>query len=318
MRATRHVTAAMVLAAFGAVGCSSGKTSQAKHAVIDEAQPGLTSKAASPLLVQGGGEERKPSDAPAISSSFADGEAAYQARKYGEATAIFEGYVARRPKNAWGHYMVALSAWKNGDLAKSEQAFERALSIDGSHMKSLVNESRLFIDQKRYDAAIDRLTRASMIDPDSSDVFRLLGRTYTAKGDTEEAIAAYRAALEVDEEDAWSMNNLGLLLVQAKRADEALPLLAKATELRKDVAEFHNNLGMALEHTGRYKAAAKAYGDALMTNPGYGKAKNNLARVEAVKSGPEEPFNVEQAANSVQPVTKDSGALVSDEQVGTK
>ena len=58
--------------------------------------------------------------APEISSSFADGESAYSARKYAEAAAIFEGYVARRPNNAWGHYMVGLSALKNGDLAKSE------------------------------------------------------------------------------------------------------------------------------------------------------------------------------------------------------
>jgi Flp pilus assembly protein TadD len=97
-----------------------------------------------------------------------------------------------------------------------------------------------------------------------------------------------------------------------------LPLLAKATELRKDVAEFHNNLGMALEHTGRFTAAAKAYGDALTANPDYGKAKGNLARVEAVKHGPEEPFDVEQAAKSVQPETKDAGGLIGDEQAGTK
>jgi Flp pilus assembly protein TadD len=117
------------------------------------------------------------------------------------------------------------------------------------------------------------------------------------------------------------MNNLGLLLVQHKRADEALPLLAKAVESRKDVAEFHNNLGMALEHTGRFKAAAKAYGDALTANPAYGKAKNNLARVEAVKGGPEDPFDVELAAKMVQPPTKDTG-LVSPtadvEQAATK
>jgi len=318
MRATRRVTAAMVLAAFGAVGCSREKTPQGKHAATDAAQPALTSKTASAALGPADGEPLKASVAPAISSSFADGEAAYHARNYGEATAIFEGYVARRPKNAWGHYMVGLSAWKNGDLARSEQAFEQALSIDGSHMKSLVNESRLFIDQKRYDDAIDRLSRASMIDTESSEVFRLLGRTYAAKGDTEHAIAAYRSAIDLNDEDAWSMNNLGLLLVQAKRADEALPWLAKATELRKDVAEFHNNLGMALEHTGRYQAAAKAYGDAVMTNPGSAKAKSNLARVEAVKSGPEEPFDVEQAAKSIQPVTKDAGTRVGDEQVGTK
>ena len=307
MRPTRHVTAVMLLAAFGAVGCSKQEaTPQAKQASTDATQkvPVLTTPA-----VVAAGEGFDSSVAPKISSSFADGEAAYHARKYGEATAIFEGYVADRPHNPWGHYMLGLSAWKSGDLPKSEHAFEQALKLDGAHMKSLVNESRLFIDQKRYDEAIERLTRASEVDPKSTVVFRLLGRTYAAKGEMDEAIEAYRAAIEADEGDAWSMNNLALLLVEIKRADEALPLLAKAVELRKDVAEFHNNLGMALEHTGRFKAAAKAYGDALTTDPAYGKAKKNLARVEAVNSGSEEPFDVEQAAKKVQPPTKDAGVV---------
>jgi tetratricopeptide (TPR) repeat protein len=318
MRPTRHVTAVMLLAAFGAVGCSKHKdTPQAKQV------PDVTQKTpiVKPAAVATSGEGFDSSVAPKISSSFADGETAYRARKYHEATAIFEGYVADRPNNPWGHYMLGLSAWKSGDLPKSEHAFEQALTLDGAHMKSLVNESRLFIDQKRYDEAIERLTRASEIDPGSADVFRLLGRAYGAKGEMDEAIDAYRAAIEANEGDAWSMNNLGLLLVETKRADEALPLLAKAVELRKDVAEFHNNLGMALEHTGRFRAAAKSYGDALTTDPTYRRAKNNLARVDAVKSGPEEPFDVEQAAKSVQPTTKDAGVVspsADHEQAATK
>ena len=63
--------------------------------------------------------------------------------------------------------MLGLSAWKSGDLSKSEKAFEKALSIDPHHVKSLVNLSRVFIDQKRHDEAIDRLTRASEIEPES-------------------------------------------------------------------------------------------------------------------------------------------------------
>ena len=74
-----------------------------------------------------------------------------------------------------------------------------------------------------------------------------------------------------------------------KRADEALPLFSKAVERRSDVAAFHNNLGMALEHTGRFLAAATSYKEALAADPGYAKAKKNLARVEAVKTGPEAP-----------------------------
>ena len=84
------------------------------------------------------------------------------------------------------------------------------------------------------------------------------------------------------------MNNLGLLFLEQKRADDAMPLLLKAVDLRKDVAAFHNNLGMALEHTGRFTDAAAAYNGALSADPGYEKAKQNLARVEAVKVNEDE------------------------------
>jgi tetratricopeptide (TPR) repeat protein len=205
-----------------------------------------------------------------------------QAKKYGDATAIFEHYSGQRPNNAWGHYMLGLSAWKSGDLAKSEQAFEKALTIDPNHVKSLVNMSRVQIEQKRHDDALVTLRRAADIDPESIQVYRLLGRTYHTQGKRDEAVEAYRRAIELNELDAWSMNNLGLLFLETQRADEALPLLVKAVELRQDVPAFHNNLGMALEHTGDFKEAATAYKGALAADPGYEKAKRNLARVEAL------------------------------------
>jgi hypothetical protein len=38
----------------------------------------------------------------------------------------------------------------------------------------------------------------------------------------------------------------------------------------------------------------------LAADPGYGKAKQNLARVEAVKGGPEEPFDLAALARGVE------------------
>ena len=297
MRPTRYVKAALLLAAFAAVGCSKqDEKSQAASAAAAKTKPG-TAPVEAPAATQPADSGTAP--ATSGSMSFADGEAAYQARKYSDATAIFEAYTERRPGNAWGFYMLGLSAWKNGDFPKSEKAFETALSIDPRHVKSLLNLSRVFIDQKRHDEAIERLTRAADIDPGSIEVHRLLGRTYHNQGLTDEAEEAYRRALELNERDVWSMNNLGLLFIETGRADEALPLLTLAVELRKEVPEFHNNLGMALEHTGRFKAAATAYGGALTADPRYEKAKQNLARVEAVKSGPEEPFGVDHVATDV-------------------
>ena len=290
MRYGRHVTTAMMLAALAAVGCS-------KSDETSEAKTGATGTAVKPIVKQESlpttgkdDEEFGTTKTLTAATSFADGEAAYHAKKYDEAAAIFGSFTEQRPDHAWGHYMLGLSAWKSGDFATSEKAFDTALSLDPRHVKSLVNSSRLFIDQKRHEEAIDRLNRAAELDPESLEVSRLLARTYVAQGKTEEAIEAYRRVIELHDNDAWSLNNLGLLLLEAQKADEALPLFAKATELRRDVAAFHNNFGMALEHTGRFKAAAAAYTGALAADPGYEKAKLNLERVEAVKGGPEEPF----------------------------
>jgi tetratricopeptide (TPR) repeat protein len=297
MERTRQVTAALLIAAFGIAACSrSDDAAQPQPKSPEPAQEKPATTPPAPLAVQPSDSEGFVANVtPKITASFADGEAAYRARKYADATAIFESYTERRPANPWGHYMVGLSAWKSGDLSKSELAFDKALSIDPHHVKSLVNLSRVFIDQKRHDEAVDRLTRASEIEPESAEIHRLLGRTYHTQRKTDEAVDAYRRAIDLDERDAWSMNNLGLLLLEAKRADEALPLLARAVALRKNVPEFHNNLGMALEHTGRFRAAATAYGDALAIDPRHEKAKQNLARVEAVKSGAEETFTLTDA-----------------------
>jgi tetratricopeptide (TPR) repeat protein len=311
MKPTRHVTAVLLLVAFAAVGCSNrGETPQAtKSRDAGQAKPVATRGEPLPLTPAGEGG-LVSGVTPKIPGpvTFADGQAAYQARKYSDATALFERYTGQRPANAWGHYMLGLSAWKSGDLTKSEQAFEKALSVDPMHVKSLVNLSRVFIEEKRYDDALDRLTTAAEINPESTEVFRLIGRTYVAQGKTGDAMHAYRRAIEIDQLDPWSMNNLGLLLVETKRADEALPLLARAVELRPGVPAFHNNLGMALEHTGRFKAAAEAYKAALTADPGYDKAKRNLARVESVKGSSEEPLDVGSPANGVVEKTAKGGA----------
>jgi len=298
MRSNGQVTAVLLLVAFAAVGCS--KRGDAPQTKAQDARDSAQAKpVGAPGAFDGKDEEGFGEDATATISgpvSFADAEAAYQAKNYSVATKLFEHYAGQRPNNAWGHFMLGLSAWKGGDLTKAEEAFEKALSIDPNHVKSLVNLSRVLIDQNRIDDALVRLTHAGDIDPNSTDVQRLLGRAYQAQGKTGEAVDAYRRAIALDEQDAWSMNNLGLLLLEQQRADEALPLLAKAVELRKDVPAFYNNLGMALEHAGRFVAAATAYRGALTADPGYGKARKNRARVEAVKGNREEPFDLEATA----------------------
>src|SRR5262245_2837411 len=292
MRANGKTAAALLVVALTTVGCSKNDKAQTKGVVPDSAPVKPVAQSGVPATLEqiddeeGLPVETKPNareraaTGPAL---FAEGEAAYKARKYTAASTIFERYTAKKPENAWGHFMLGLSAWKGGDLVKAEKAFNDALAIEPDHLKSLVNLSRVLLEQKRFDDALNTLMRAGDIEPNSNEVPRLMGRAYHALGKTDDAIEAYRHAIELDEKDVWSMNNLGLVFLEQKRAEEAMPLLLKAVDLQKDVAAFHNNLGMAFEHTRRFKDAAEAYNDALSADAGYEKAKHNLARVEAIK-----------------------------------
>jgi tetratricopeptide (TPR) repeat protein len=301
--------AAVVVLACAVVGCSKRGDSQKTKAAESQPKAVDTLTQSSPKGIDDEGFIATPSPTITGPVSFADGEAAYRAKKYAEATMLFEAYTTQKPRNAWGHYMLGLSAWKSGDLTKSERAFETSLGIDPKHMKSYVNLSRVLIEQRRYDDAIGKLTKAGEIDPESATVPRLMARAYGAKGDSDQAIDAYRMAIALEPNDAWSMNNLGLLYLELGFPADALAWLAKAVETKDNVAAFHNNLGMALEHSGRFVAAATAYKGALEADPNYGKAKQNLARVEAVKSGPEEPFDLAALARG----TDEERKVVSDE-----
>lgn len=218
--------------------------------------------------------------------TYEDAESVFRERKYGEATEMFAAYVTRRPTNPWGHYMLGLSAWKSGELPRARAAFERSLELDPTHVKSLLNLSRVLLEQRETREAADRLGQALALDSTSADVHRLLGRTQASLGDTTGAIASYRTAIRIDRTDVWSMNNLGLLFLRMKRYDDALPPLARAVQLDSTNAVFRNNFGMALEHTGHFVAAADSYRAALAIDSGYVKAKASLVRLDGRTDDP--------------------------------
>jgi Flp pilus assembly protein TadD len=283
MRVNQRITTALLVVAVAATACSRNNETQQSKGTEPQAPARMTTVAMT---------KDKPKEVEAIpetvarpsSGSFSDGEAAFAAGKFEEAVKSFDQYTAQKPKNPWGHYMLGLSAWKAGDLEKSEKSFNEALRLEPDHFKSLLHLSRILVDQKRYDDAVVRLTHAGELDPNSADVQRLLGRAFNGQGKTEEAVAAYRRTIELDSKDAWSMNNLGFLLIEKERYEEAVPVLQKAVSLRKSVAVFHNNLGMALEHTGNIKGAASEYRTARIVDPGDEKSKENLSRIEGVKT----------------------------------
>ncbi len=249
--------------------------------------------------------------------SFEEGESAFHARNYDEARRNFSLYTEAHEANPWGHYMLGLSAWKSGDFAGAEAAFQRAIVLDARHVKSWLNLSRVRLDDGRPEDALTSLDAAQAIDDTTGELFRLKGRAYYALGRTEDAEGAYRQALVLDPEDAWSMNNLALIQIESGNFDAALPMLALAVSLRDDIAVFENNLGMALEHTGHHAAAREAYEQATSIDAGYERAANNLARVERVPRASDSDVDLTALADAFRgDIEGGATTEVADESVG--
>jgi tetratricopeptide (TPR) repeat protein len=231
--------------------------------------------------------------------TFEEAEAAYNDRRYEDAVDLFARYTERKSENPWGYYMLGLCAWKANDYEIAEDAFNKSLELDPKHVKGWINLGRVLLDAQRPEEAFAAIDQALELDPRSNAAYRLRGRAYYQMGQPQWAIDMYRKAIQIDDQDAWSMNNMALIFIEQELFYDALPPLARATELRGDVPVFHNNLGMALEHTGHYRAAEEAYAAAVALNDSYGKAVDNLARIEEVEENPgSEPVDFAALAQS--------------------
>ena len=212
--------------------------------------------------------------------TYAEAEQTFHAGEFPLAAGLFSRYVSDNPENAWGHYMLGLSAWKAGDLDASEAAFQEALALKPAHLKSLVNYGRVLIEMDRDEEARQQLELALAANPGSLEARRVMARVQHNLGLLDEAVASYRQVLSGREDDVYALNNLGLILIQQENFEAALSPLAKASLLRDDIGFIQNNLGIALERTGHYAAAGEAFALAMIA--GHDKAQASLARVEVM------------------------------------
>jgi protein O-mannosyl-transferase len=104
-----------------------------------------------------------------------------------------------------------------------------------------------------------------------------LGTVFREKGRVDEAITQFKAALQIQPNDADSHNNLGTVLRQKGKVDEAITQYHLALQIKPGLAEAHYNLGIALLQKGRTAQAIGQYQEALQIEPANTKVQNNLA-----------------------------------------
>ena len=115
--------------------------------------------------------------------------------------------------------------------------------------------------------AIEQLGEAVSHAPDYAEAHYNLGAAWLAKGQHDEAIAAYRRAIEITPDYAEAHNNLGGLFEARGNLIDATAHYRLAIQFDRRNFRAHFNLGRLLQTSGELEAAAARFEEALRLQP---------------------------------------------------
>jgi tetratricopeptide (TPR) repeat protein len=147
------------------------------------------------------------------------------------------------------------------------------------------------LQKGRTDEALAHYNQALELDPNYGEAHYNLANALVRLGRVDEAIAHYEKAVELNPNNAMAYYNLGSVLVQNGREKEGITQYRKALELDPNNAGAHNNMGAALLRLGNLDEAMAHYFKALELNPGNPEANYNLANALVQKGRFEEAVN---------------------------
>lgn len=153
-------------------------------------------------------------------------------------------------------------------------ASNMALPID-----QLIYKAQQHQANKQTDEAMLAYKAALQINPDSDRAQHGLGNILREQGDLQNALFYIQQAIIMQPEIAEYHNTLGMLFQQKGEFEKAITFHRRAINLDPQYAAAFCNLGVALKNLNRSEEAITAYRQALQINPKMPEAHNNLGNL---------------------------------------
>ncbi len=161
-------------------------------------------------------------------------------------------------------------------LLQAEKSYFKALALDPKDSRSAVNLSLVELSLGKIDAAMQWAKTATELNHASAAAWTHLGMALDARGEFVQAEQAYRRALELPGPQGPILRSLATNLLYQQRPTDAMALL-KQLIAAGDSASLRKRLGDAYALRHDLDSAAREYRAALLFNPGYTSAMNELA-----------------------------------------
>ena len=164
-----------------------------------------------------------------------------------------------------------ISYWQD-----SETLNRHALAVTENNHLAHVNLGMALRDKGQIDEAIREFQAAIRLKPYNAAFHVNLGATLAKKGLTDVAISQYQQAIHLEPDNVDAHNHLGTALTKIGLTDEAMREFQEALRLKPDNAASHVNLGGTLARKGQTDAAIAQYQAALRLESDNAEAHYNL------------------------------------------
>jgi len=214
-----------------------------------------------------------------------------QLRNYAEAQSDLERAAVIDRRSPEPYVNLAVVNMLRGDLTAAQRAGERAVDLAPSSLSAATTLVNVYIQQKNFRTAHDRLTRLINDQPTRLQLLELKARVLIAQGDAATAEATLREILQTDPNYLNAYFLLSDFYQSSQQQTErAIAELTRLISLRptnaQQIAQAHLFIAMLEEGRGNFDAAMTNYEQMLSYDKrsiGAAIALNNLAWIYADK-----------------------------------
>ena len=188
-----------------------------------------------------------------------------------------------------------------GQMDKAVGYYQRATVLNPQSSDICLGLGRGLFEEGQTGKAMDELRRALAIDPNSAKVHYYVASYLFRLGWLDDAIAECQKAIEIEPDSAIYRATLGNALFQKGQVDDAISQFQKAMAIDPTLVEAHNGLGSCYLQTGRLDDAIAQYQTAIKVKPEFVEAYNNLASARRRKGQGADAVALYQKALEIEP-----------------
>ena len=181
--------------------------------------------------------------------------------------------------NELAHYNLGLAFRQKGYYNEALKEYRMALERGEDRRLTLQAMAELHLLKRDLAAALELYDTLLREVPDSPKLWNERGVVLHQAGRTEDALASYRQAVEVDPKYALAWNNLGVVQAHGTVADPAIEALRTALRLQGAFSAARLNLALLLFQLRRFQLSLEAYRQVLSNEPNSAAAWNGVGLV---------------------------------------